>query len=225
MPLALTLKIWRQEDGAASGGWESHRLEGLSPDLSLLEALDLLNDRLVQAGARPVGFDHDCREGICGSCGFLINGQAHGPMAGTSVCQLYLRHFRDGDTLVLRLPSGPPVTVRLRDIDAPEICQPWGVEAKNALAELTLNKFAILTPVARDSFGRMVGRITVEDLDVGRNLVENGHAWSTRGRNDRGPLVKQERMAKALSRGLHGQLPRAVPPWEWRRNQGPCPKV
>jgi endonuclease YncB( thermonuclease family) len=115
--------------------------------------------------------------------------------------------------------------VRLRDIDAPEICQPWGTEAKNALAELTLNKLAILTPVARDSFGRMVGRITVEDLDVGRNLVENGHAWSTRGRSDRGPLVKQERMAKALSRGLHGQLPRAVPPWEWRRNQGPCPKV
>lgn len=131
----------------------------------------------------------------------------------------------DGDTLVLRVPSGPPVTVRLRDIDAPEICQPWGVEARNALSELALNKFAILTPVARDSFGRMVGRITVEDLDVGRNLVENGHAWSTRGRSDRGPLVKQERMAKALSRGLHGQLPRAVPPWDWRRNQGPCPKV
>lgn len=131
----------------------------------------------------------------------------------------------DGDTLVLRVPSGPPVTVRLRDIDAPEICQPWGVEARNALSELALNKFAILTPVARDSFGRTVGRITVEDLDVGRHLVENGHAWSTRGRSDRGPLVKQERMAKALNRGLHGQLPRAVPPWDWRRNQGPCPKV
>lgn len=130
----------------------------------------------------------------------------------------------DGDTLTLRLPDGKPVTVRLRDIDAPEICQPWGTEARAALSELALNKLAILTPSARDSYGRVIGRITVEDLDVGRRLVEDGHAWSTRGRNDRGPLVKQERMAKALSRGLHAQLPRAVPPWEWRRNQGPCPK-
>jgi micrococcal nuclease len=131
----------------------------------------------------------------------------------------------DGDTLTLRLPDGKPVTVRLRDIDAPEICQPWGTEAKAALAELALNKLAVLTPSARDSYGRVVGRITVEDLDVGRHLVESGHAWSTRGRNDRGPLVKQERMAKALSRGLHAQLPRAVPPWDWRRNKGPCPKA
>ncbi len=130
----------------------------------------------------------------------------------------------DGDTLTLRLPDGKPVTVRLRDIDAPEICQPWGPEAKAALAELALNKLAILTPSARDSFGRVVGRITVEDLDVGRRLVEDGHAWSTRSRYDRGPLVKQERMAKALGRGLHPQLPRAVPPWEWRRNNGACPK-
>ncbi len=130
----------------------------------------------------------------------------------------------DGDTLTLRGADGQAVTVRLRDIDAPEICQPWGTEAKNALTELTLNKLAILTPVARDSYGRIVGRITVEDLDVGKNLVENGHAWSTRGRDDRGPLLKQERMAKALSRGLHAQVPRAVPPWDWRRNNGPCPK-
>jgi len=130
----------------------------------------------------------------------------------------------DGDTLTLRLPDGKPVTVRLRDIDAPEICQPWGPEAKAALAELSLNKLAILTPSARDSFGRVVGRITVEDLDVGRRLVEDGHAWSTRSRYDRGPLVKQERMAKALGRGLHPQVPKAIPPWEWRRNNGACPK-
>jgi endonuclease YncB( thermonuclease family) len=130
----------------------------------------------------------------------------------------------DGDTLTLRLPDGKPVTVRLRDIDAPELCQPWGPEAKAALSELALNKLAILTPSARDSFGRVVGRITVEELDVGRRMVEDGHAWSTRSRYDRGPLVKQERMAKALGRGLHPQVPRAVPPWEWRRSQGPCPK-
>jgi endonuclease YncB( thermonuclease family) len=130
----------------------------------------------------------------------------------------------DGDTLTLRLPDGKPVTVRLRHIDAPEICQPWGPEAKTALEALALNKLAILTPATRDSVGRIVGRITVEDVDVGRRLVEEGHAWSTRTRYDNGPLVKQERMAKALGRGLHPQLPRAVPPWDWRRSQGPCPK-
>ncbi|MEY3296151.1 MAG: hypothetical protein RLZZ451_2199 [Pseudomonadota bacterium] len=130
----------------------------------------------------------------------------------------------DGDTLTLRLPDGKPVTVRLRDIDAPEICQPWGPEAKAALSELALNKLAILTPSSRDNFGRVVGRVTVRDLDLGRRLVEEDHAWSTRTRYDRGPLVKQERMAKALGRGLHPQLPRAVPPWEWRRDKGPCPK-
>lgn len=130
----------------------------------------------------------------------------------------------DGDTLTLRLPDGQRVPVRLRDIDAPEICQPWGPEAKAALSELALNKLAILTHSGRDGFGRVVGRITVEELDLGRRLVEEGHAWSTRTRYDRGPLAKQERMAKALGRGLHPQLPRAVPPWEWRRDKGPCPK-
>ncbi|MEB3331571.1 MAG: succinate dehydrogenase/fumarate reductase iron-sulfur subunit [Synechococcaceae cyanobacterium] len=99
--LRLTLRIWRQEGPREPGRFEEHRLEGLSPDLSLLEALDRLNEQLVAAGRRPVHFEHDCREGICGACGFLVNGQAHGPQAATTVCQLYLRQFRDGDTLVL----------------------------------------------------------------------------------------------------------------------------
>jgi succinate dehydrogenase / fumarate reductase iron-sulfur subunit len=100
-PLELTFTIWRQAAPEAAGRFESHRLTGLSPELSLLEALDQLNEQLVAAGERPVGFDHDCREGICGSCGFLVNGQAHGPQTATTVCQLYLRHFRSGQTLVL----------------------------------------------------------------------------------------------------------------------------
>ncbi|MEB3199243.1 MAG: succinate dehydrogenase/fumarate reductase iron-sulfur subunit [Synechococcaceae cyanobacterium] len=122
MVLALTFRIWRQEHGAAPGGWESHRLEGLSPDLSLLEALDQLNARLVTAGQRPVGFDHDCREGICGSCGFLVDGQAHGPQQGTSVCQLYLRQFRDGQTLVL---------------------EPWRARAFPVLQDLSVDRSAL----------------------------------------------------------------------------------
>jgi succinate dehydrogenase / fumarate reductase iron-sulfur subunit len=99
--LSLSFEIWRQATAAGPGGWERHHLEGLSPDLSLLEALDVLNEGLIARGERPISFDHDCREGICGSCGFLVNGQAHGPAADTTVCQLYLRQFRDGQRLVL----------------------------------------------------------------------------------------------------------------------------
>ena len=99
--MKLTLRIWRQPGRDHPGGYERHSLESVSPDLSLLEALDQLNEQLISAGERPIGFEHDCREGICGSCGFLVNGQAHGPRAATSVCQLYLREFRDGAELTL----------------------------------------------------------------------------------------------------------------------------
>jgi succinate dehydrogenase / fumarate reductase iron-sulfur subunit len=110
--LSLTLRIWRQAGPGEGGGFEVHRLEGVSADLSLLEALDGLNERLIAQGLRPVGFEHDCREGICGSCGFLVNGQAHGPRALTTVCQLYLREFADGATLTLepfRALAFPPL--------------------------------------------------------------------------------------------------------------------
>jgi succinate dehydrogenase / fumarate reductase iron-sulfur subunit len=99
--LSLTLRIWRQEGPEGSGAFRSYLLEQLSPDLSLLEVLDQLNESLISAGERPVTFEHDCREGICGSCGFLVNGQAHGPRAATTICQLYMRQFGDGATLTL----------------------------------------------------------------------------------------------------------------------------
>jgi succinate dehydrogenase / fumarate reductase iron-sulfur subunit len=97
----LTLCIWRQCGADQPGGYERFSLTNVSPDLSLLEALDQLNEQLIRSGERPVSFDHDCREGICGSCGFLVNGQAHGPRSATSVCQLYLRQFADGALLTL----------------------------------------------------------------------------------------------------------------------------
>jgi micrococcal nuclease len=131
-------------------------------------------------------------------------------------------HVSDGDTLTLTPPNQAPLQVRLRDIDAPEICQPWGEEARRALSELALNKVATLQVSARDSYGRTVGTLLIDDLNVGRWLVENGHAWSIRTRWDQGPLVKQERQAKALGRGLHAQGG-AVQPREWRRSRGPCP--
>jgi micrococcal nuclease len=127
----------------------------------------------------------------------------------------------DGDSLWLKPADGPPIEVRLRDIDAPEICQPWGEDARKALAELALNKVATLQISGRDSYGRTIGALLIEDLNVGKHLVENGHAWSVRTRWDQGPLVKQEKMARALARGLHG-TPGAVQPKDFRQKHGRC---
>lgn len=99
--MKLTLKIWRQKDADSRGGLETHTLDDISEEMSFLEMLDVLNDRLTLEGKEPVAFEHDCREGICGSCGMVINGQAHGPVKGVTVCQLHMRRFRDGDTLVI----------------------------------------------------------------------------------------------------------------------------
>jgi succinate dehydrogenase / fumarate reductase iron-sulfur subunit len=97
----LTLKIWRQRDAKASGGFVTYLVKNVTPDMSFLEMLDVLNEDLQGRGEPPVAFDHDCREGICGSCGFLINGVAHGGHRGTTVCQLSMRLFKDGDSLTL----------------------------------------------------------------------------------------------------------------------------
>jgi succinate dehydrogenase / fumarate reductase, iron-sulfur subunit len=97
----LTLKIWRQHDASASGQFVDYQVKNVTPDMSFLEMLDVLNEDLGTKGEPPVAFEHDCREGICGSCGFLINGVAHGGRRGTTVCQLSMRFFKDGDALVL----------------------------------------------------------------------------------------------------------------------------
>ncbi len=99
--MRLVLQIWRQKSAAAAGGLARYEVDGIKPDMSFLEMLDVLNERLTARGEVPVAFDHDCREGICGSCGFMINGVAHGPRRGTTVCQLHMRHFRDGEELYL----------------------------------------------------------------------------------------------------------------------------
>ena len=97
----LTLKIWRQKDESTAGKLVTYQVKGVTADMSFLEMLDILNEDLIGRGEEPVAFDHDCREGICGSCGFLINGVAHGPQPATTVCQLTMRHFKDGEELVL----------------------------------------------------------------------------------------------------------------------------
>lgn len=97
--LNLTLKVWRQKNASAKGKLETYQLKDISPNNSFLEMLDILNDELVQKGDSPVEFDHDCREGICGSCSLYINGEPHGPGKRITSCQLHMRSFKDGDTI------------------------------------------------------------------------------------------------------------------------------
>jgi succinate dehydrogenase / fumarate reductase iron-sulfur subunit len=97
----LTLHVWRQPNASAAGRMERYEAKDVSADMSFLEMLDVVNEKLIAEGKPPIAFEHDCREGICGSCGFMINGIAHGPKSGTTVCQLDMRSFKDGDVLYL----------------------------------------------------------------------------------------------------------------------------
>jgi succinate dehydrogenase / fumarate reductase, iron-sulfur subunit len=117
----LTLKIWRQKDADAPGQLVTYQVRDITPDMSFLEMLDLLNEELINRGDVPVAFDHDCREGICGSCGFLVNGRAHGPRPSTTVCQLHMRFFKDGDNLTL---------------------EPWRAEAFPIIKDLIVDRSA-----------------------------------------------------------------------------------
>ena len=97
----LTLKVWRQQGMAAPGRLETYKAENIPTDASFLEMLDIVNERLTLEGKEPIAFDHDCREGICGMCGSVVNGRPHGPEKETTLCQLHMRHFKDGDTVVI----------------------------------------------------------------------------------------------------------------------------
>lgn len=99
--LSLTLKVWRQKNKNESGHFETYALNSVSTDSSFLEMLDQLNEQLIKENKEPVAFDHDCREGICGMCGAVVNGYAHGKEASTTLCQLHMRSFNDGDTIVI----------------------------------------------------------------------------------------------------------------------------
>jgi len=106
----IYLKIWRQSNTSSTGEFKHYTVDNVSPDMSFFEMLDMLNNNLIKNHEEPIAFDHDCREGICGTCGVIINGQAHGPLKGVTTCQVHMRSFRDGDTLVIepwRAPSFP----------------------------------------------------------------------------------------------------------------------
>jgi succinate dehydrogenase / fumarate reductase iron-sulfur subunit len=99
--MRLILHVWRQKNAASPGRMVRYDATDVNPDMSMLELLDVINEDLILKGEEPIAFEHDCREGICGSCGFMINGIAHGPLPATTVCQLTMRHFRDGDNLFI----------------------------------------------------------------------------------------------------------------------------
>ena len=108
--MKITLKIWRQSHSTTAGKFINYTMNNVSRDMSFFEMLDMLNNNLIKNNEEPIAFDHDCREGICGTCGVVINGKAHGPLKGVTTCQLHMRSFQDGDTLVVepwRAPSFP----------------------------------------------------------------------------------------------------------------------
>ena len=117
----LTLRVWRQQNANAAGSFVSYQANNVTPDMSFLEMLDALNEDLISRQEPPVAFEHDCREGICGSCGFLINGVAHGGQRGTTVCQLSMRFFKDGDTVTI---------------------EPWRARAFPVIRDLIVNRSA-----------------------------------------------------------------------------------
>jgi len=97
----LTLRIWRQKNSGTPGQFVEYKADGISPDMSFLEMLDIVNEGLIKRCEEPIAFDHDCREGICGTCGIVINGVAHGPLQATTTCQLHMRHFSDGQAITI----------------------------------------------------------------------------------------------------------------------------
>lgn len=120
--MRLYLKIWRQKDRHSPGRFVDYEVDDISPDISFLEMLDVLNERLIARGEDPVAFDSDCREGICGMCGVVINGVPHGPVRGTTTCQLHMRHFKDGDHIVV---------------------EPWRAAAFPVIKDLTVDRSAL----------------------------------------------------------------------------------
>lgn len=158
--MTIHLKIWRQTGPEAPGRLVDYTVEDANPDMSFLELLDVLNEQLIKQGDDPVEFDNDCREGICGSCGLMVGGVAHGPMRETAVCQLHMRHFNDGDTIVV---------------------EPWRADAFPIIKDLVVD---------RSAFDRIInagGYVSVNTgsapdantLPVGKERVDEAFDYAT----------------------------------------------
>jgi succinate dehydrogenase iron-sulfur subunit len=127
----LTLYVWRQPSANVKGAMQRYEARDIAPEMSFLEMLDVVNEGLVERGEAPIAFDHDCREGICGMCGLMINGVAHGPMRGTATCQLHMRSFKDGDTIYI---------------------EPWRSRAFPVIKDLVVNRGAFDRIIAAGGF-------------------------------------------------------------------------
>jgi succinate dehydrogenase / fumarate reductase iron-sulfur subunit len=127
----LALRVWRQQSREAKGAFARYEVPDASPDMSFLELLDLINERLIVSGEEPIAFDHDCREGICGSCGMMIDGVAHGPLRATAACQLHLRHFVDGAEILV---------------------EPWRAAAFPLIKDLVVDRGALDRIIAKGGF-------------------------------------------------------------------------
>ena len=147
----LTLHVWRQSSRNDEGRFVTYKAEGISPDASFLEMLDVVNETLIERGEQAIHFDHDCREGICGSCGMMINGVAHGPLGGTATCQLHMRHFKDGDEIRIepwRARSFPVIKDLIVDRSPLDrIIQAGGYVSVNTGSAVEANTLPIPKPV------------------------------------------------------------------------------
>jgi succinate dehydrogenase / fumarate reductase iron-sulfur subunit len=129
--MRITLNVWRQKNASEPGRMVKYNMDDVSAHMSFLEMLDVLNESLIEKGEEPIAFDHDCREGICGSCGFMIYGVAHGPLPGVTVCQLHMRSFKDGDELYL---------------------EPWRARAFPVVKDLAVDRSALDRIIASGGF-------------------------------------------------------------------------
>jgi succinate dehydrogenase / fumarate reductase iron-sulfur subunit len=129
--MKLTLHVWRQKSASDKGRFVTYQAGNVSPDMSFLEMLDVVNEELIQKGGDPIAFDHDCREGICGTCSIVVNGRPHGPRTRTTACQLHMRSFRDGDTLVV---------------------EPWRAKAFPVIKDLVVDRAALDAIIAAGGF-------------------------------------------------------------------------
>jgi succinate dehydrogenase / fumarate reductase iron-sulfur subunit len=154
--MKLTLRIWRQKDALSKGSFKSYSVDNVSGDMSFLEMLDVLNEDLTHKGEDPVHFDHDCREGICGMCGLVINGRPHGPKSAVTTCQLHMRSFKDGDTVSIepwRAKAFPVIKDLVVDRGAfDRIIQAGGYISVNTGGVPDANEIPIPKKVADEAF-------------------------------------------------------------------------
>ena len=188
--MKVTLKIWRQKDPRVAGKFVSYPMDIESSEMSMLECLDVLNERLIEDGEEPVAFEHDCREGICGSCGFMINGVAHGPKRATTVCQLTMRHFKEGDELVL---------------------EPWRAAAFPLIKDLVVDRrsfdrmiasggyISVSTGNAVDGNTHLIGKDTADRAMDARDRIGEGRIIDVQyGELMREPIATMRTLYKAL---------------------------